>query len=82
MRRQFGLPRQPIAPAKKKPGNNKPGKKHGKKHANKPANIPVTKEFVPVNDHIPANDNANAVTDRLRNNNIKFEQAGSFIVIK
>ena len=36
MRRQFGLPRQPNAPAKKKPGN-----KRGNKPANKPANKPV-----------------------------------------
>lgn len=73
MRRLFGLPRQPIAPAKKKPGN-KPGKKQGNKRANKPANNPGKKEFTPVND--------NSVVDNLKNNNIKFEQAGPFIVLK
>lgn len=74
MRRQNMLPRQPNAPAKRKPGNNKPGKKHGNKPANNPVNNHVNKEFVPVND--------NSVADNLKNNNIKFEQSGPFIVLK
>ena len=67
MRRLFGLPRQPIAPAKKKPG---------KKRGNKPANKPAAKAANIVNN------NDSVIIDNLKNRHINFDNAGPFIIIK
>ena len=75
MRRQFGLPRQPNAPAKKKPGN-----KRGNKPANKPANKPVHNVAVKAAEIVHINDSS--IINNLKNRHIDFENSGPFIVLK
>jgi hypothetical protein len=72
MRRLFGLPRQPIAPAKKKPG---------KKRGNKPANKPAAKAANIVNNNV-VNNNDSVIIDNLKNRHINFDNAGPFIILK